>query len=254
MRLRAVWILDTECREAMAAEPQVIPLTRRRLVDDATQSLREAILDDRFKSGARLRQTELAERLGISRTPIREALGRLQQEGLIELLPRGGVRVTLLRPDEAVELYDLREVLDGLAARLAAGRADRGALGRLERILDRMAGCVERRDPGPWFPAHVAFHEEIVRAAGNRHVARLSSVVRLSIRHFHPLLLRTERRLDEAHREHRGIFEAIAAHDTEAAEGLARAHITNAKEIVLKAMTRGAGDAPPGARDAAVQD
>jgi len=97
--------------------PVVAPLRRRRLVDDAAEALRKAILDGRFLPGARLRQTDLADQLAISRTPIREALVRLQQEGLVDLLPGGGVRVKLLDLDEAVELYDLREVLDGLAAR-----------------------------------------------------------------------------------------------------------------------------------------
>jgi len=219
----------------------VIPLTRRRLVDDATQALREAILEGRIESGARLRQTDLAARLGISRTPIREALGRLEHEGLIELLPQGGVRVALLRAEEAVELYDLREVLDGLAARLAAERAEPPSLARLGRALRRMAECVERGDPGPWFGAHVAFHEEIVRAAGNRHLQRLGATVRLSIRHFHPLLLKTEDRLAAAYREHRAIHEAIAARDGVAAERLARAHIQSAKAIVLAVMSRGTG-------------
>ncbi len=231
----------------MVGTPGVARLKRRRLVDDATQSLRAAILSGKLPAGARLRQLGLAARLGISRTPIRDALGRLEQEGLLELLPHGGVRVTLLNAERAVELYDLREVLDGLAARLAAGRADRAALARLERTLAGMAKCIEQRDPSPWFRAHVAFHEEIVRAADNRPLTRLASVVRLSIRQFHPLLLKTERRLEDAYREHRGIFEAIAAHDGEAAERLARGHITNAKEIVLKVMAQGD-------RDAAVQD
>ena len=231
----------------MAGTPRVARLKRRRLVDDATQNLRDAILSGRLGAGARLRQMDLAAGLGISRTPIRDALGRLEQEGLIELLPHSGVRVTLLNAEQAVELYDLREVLDGLAARLAAGRADQPALGRLDRALARMAECLERRDPSPWFRAHVAFHEEIVRAAGNRPLGRLASVVRLSIRQFHPLLLKTERRLEDAYREHLGIFEAIDAHDGEAAERLARAHISNAKEIVLKVMAQGD-------RDAAVQD
>jgi DNA-binding GntR family transcriptional regulator len=240
----------------MIGKSLVTPLRRRRLVDDATQSLREAILDGRLPGGTRLRQVELAERLRISRTPIREALTRLCHEGLIELLPRGGVRVLCWNADEALELYDLREVLDGLAARLAAGRADDAVLGRLERALGRMAECVRRHDPNHWFGAHVAFHEEIVRASGNRPLGRMSSVVRLSIRRFHPLLLKTERRLEDAYGEHRGIFDAIAAHDGEAAERRARAHIANAKEIVLKVMTRSATGAVvnEGARGAAVQD
>ncbi len=232
---------------------EVTPLRRRRLVDDATQSLREAILGGRFTGGARLRQEALADRLGISRTPIREALGRLEHEGLIELLPRGGVRVTVLNADEAVGLYELREVLDGLAARLAAGRADAVALARLERPLARMAECAERRDSRPWFRVHVSFHEEIVRMAGNRPLGRLVSLVRLSIRHFHPLLLKTPTRLEDAYREHRAVFEAIAARDAEAAERLARLHIANAKRIVLAVMNRAAIDQAAGGGDAAVQ-
>jgi DNA-binding GntR family transcriptional regulator len=158
------------------------------------------------------------------------------------------VRVSLLRPEEAVELYDLREVLDGLAARLCAERADPASVARLARALDKMGTCVERGDPGPWFRAHVAFHEEIVRAAGNRHLMRFGSTVRLSIRHFHPLLLKTDDRLPAAYREHRAIHEAIAARDPAAAERLARAHIRAAKAIVLAVMTRGTP------RHGAVQD
>lgn len=222
--------------------PVVAPLKRRRLVDDATQMLRNAILNGRLRDGARLRQTVLADQLGISRTPIREALVRLQDEGLVELLPGGGVRVRLLNPDEAVELYDLREVLDGLAARLAATRATAATRARLERALIRMTQCLERRDANQWFPAHVSFHDEIFRAAGNARLLALGAVVRLSIRHFHPLLLRTARRLEDASREHRGIFEAIVARDAARAETLARAHIANAKAIVLRVMRHGEQD------------
>src|SRR5688500_6344608 len=210
----------------------VAPLKRRRLVDDAVQMLRAAILKGRMVDGARLRQTDLADQLGISRTPIREALVRLQEEGLVELLPGGGVRVKVLNLDEAVELYDVREVLDGLAARLAAGRIDAPGRGRLDRALARQAVCIERGDAGPWFAAHVAFHEEIVRAARHRQLARLSTVVRLSIRRFHPLLLRTVHRLEHAYAEHRALYDAIRTHDADGAERLARAHIASAREIV----------------------
>jgi DNA-binding GntR family transcriptional regulator len=183
---------------------------------------------------------ELADRLGISRTPIREALGRLQHEGLVELLPRAGVRVTPVDVDEAIELYELREMLDGLAARLAATRADAAALARLARSMTRMARCLGGGDANQWFTAHVAFHDEIFRASGNGRLGALSSVVHLSIRRFHPLLLKTPRRLPDAYGEHRAIAEAIVAHDADAAERLARAHIVNAREIVLKVMSQGA--------------
>jgi DNA-binding GntR family transcriptional regulator len=223
----------------MTAFPPVTRLRRRRLVDDATQALRGAILSGRLPTGARLRQTDLAAQLGISRTPIREALGKLEQEGLVELLPGGGVRVAVMDLPDAVELYDVREVLDGLAARGAAERAGPGALARLEKALGRMAQCLERQDANQWFAAHVAFHEEIFRASGNRRLGAFLSVVRLSIRHFHPLLLTTERRLGRAWEEHRAILDAITARDAAGAERLARTHIANAREIVLTALRRG---------------
>src|SRR5437879_6673902 len=159
------------------ARANVAPLQRRRLVDDAAQTLRDAILDGRFTAGARLRQTDLADQLAISRTPVREALGRLQHEGLDELLPGGGVRVAVLALEEAAELYDLREVLDGLAARLAAQRAAPASFARLEKSLDRMAQCLARNDANQWFGAPLAFHEEIFRASGN---ARLIEIGRAS--------------------------------------------------------------------------
>lgn len=226
----------------MAGTPAVAPLRRRRLVDDAALSLRDAILNGRFLPGARLRQTDLADQLGISRTPIREALGRLQQEGLVDLLQGGGVRVCILDLDEAAQLYDLREVLDGLAARLAAARATPAALGRLDRALGRMRQCLARQDANQWFGAHVAFHDEIFRASGHGRLGSFSGLVRLSIQRFHPLLLKTPHRLEDAFREHREIHEAIVARDGERAERLARAHIANAKAIVLEVMARGAQD------------
>jgi DNA-binding GntR family transcriptional regulator len=214
----------------------VARLTRRRLVDEATEALRDAILAGRLRSGTRLRQTDLAARIGISRTPIREALGRLQQEGLVEILPAAGVRVAVLNLREAAELYDVREALDGLAARLAARRIDAAGLAALQRSLARMARCLERGDANQWFPAHVAFHDGIVKAGGNARLQSLSSLVRLSIRHFHPLLLRTANRLEDAFREHRAIFAAIAARDEAEAERRAREHIASAREIVLKLL------------------
>ena len=225
--------------------PVVAPLRRRRLLDDAAQALRAAILNGRLRAGTRLRQTDLADRLAISRTPIREALVRLQDEGLVELLPGGGVQVKRLALDEAVELYDLREVLDGLAARLAARRAGPASLARLERALERMARCVARDDANQWFPAHVDFHDEIFRASGHRRLLSMTAVVKLSIRHFHPLLLRTEHRLADAYREHRAIFEALAARDAAEAERLARAHIASARAIVVTAAGARAAAAGP---------
>lgn len=219
----------------------ITPLGRIRhtsLMEEAVRLLREAILTGRLAPGTHLRQLELAAQMGISRTPLREALRKLEQEGLITVLPRGRPRVALLDLDEAVQLYEIREVLDGLAARLAAQRAHEAHLLTLDRLLAQMGECVVRQDAHQWFIAHVAFHDGIFQASGNGRLQGMSSVIRLSIQRFHPVLLTTPNRLAEAHREHREVFEAIRTHDPEAAERLARAHIAQAREVVLKVISQ----------------
>ncbi len=218
------------------AKIPVASIRRTSLVDEAVKVLREAILTGRLAPGARLRQVELAAQMKISRTPLREALRKLEQEGLMTVPHGGGLRVALLDLDEAVELYEIREVLDGLAARLAAQRISESQLPVLSRLLAQMKECVARQDAHRWFTVHVAFHEGIFQASANDRLQRMSSVIRLSIQRFHPVLLTTPNRLADAYREHREVFEAIQARNPEAAERLARTHIARAREIVLKVM------------------
>jgi DNA-binding GntR family transcriptional regulator len=194
------------------------------------------ILTGKLPAGTRLRQADLADQLRISRTPLREALMKLEQEGLITVVPRRGFQVVELKLKEALELYDVREVLDGLAARLLADRTTEQSLKSLQSRIEKMQKCVTTRNAHEWFVQHVAFHDEIYQATGNTRLVGLISAVRLSIQLFHPLLLTTPNRLRDGFLEHRNIFKVIQARDTEKAERLARLHIVNAKAIVLKVM------------------
>src|SRR3546814_17456473 len=114
------------------------------LADQAYQGLLAAIAEGRLKPGERVRETALAEELGISRTPIREALQRLARDGLVQLDARSGARVTELSLAAIQELYDLREILEGSTARLAALGATANDLQRLDRADKRRLGkgCV----------------------------------------------------------------------------------------------------------------
>ncbi|MFQ5903739.1 MAG: GntR family transcriptional regulator [Candidatus Binatia bacterium] len=214
----------------------VVPIRKIRLVDEAARIIRDMILTGKLSAGTRVRQVELARGMGISRTPLREALMKLEQEGLITMLPRGGLKVVELDAVGAIELYEIREVLDGLAARLAAERINTHNLKNLEQHLKKMENSMETRNTHGWFIHHVAFHEEIFQASGNSRLLGLISTVRLSIQRFHPLLLTTPNRLSNAFREHGDIFKAIRARDPEKAEALARLHIANAKEVVVEVM------------------
>jgi DNA-binding GntR family transcriptional regulator len=216
------------------ARDQVIQIQRIRLVDEATRVVRNAILGGKFAPGTRLRQGPLADQLGISRTPLREALMKLEQEGLIGRLPRGGLTVVELKLEEAIELYEIREMLDGLAAALTARKADKKITKLLEAHLKKMEKCLEKQNAHEWFIHHVAFHEAVMEASGNSRLMTLVSTVRLSIQRFHPVLLTTPDRLNKAFQEHVAIFKAIKAGDPKAAERLARQHIVNARDIVIR--------------------
>jgi len=188
-------------------------------------------LNGQMAPGERLRESDLARRLAISRTPLREALMKLEQEGLIERLPSGTPRVRLLDIDEAIQLYEVREVLDGLAARLAAAHIATSDVAALGGLLADMEHHAIPSQAHAWFAAHVAFHDRIFVASANAPLRQLASVVRLSIQRLHPLLLATstERRA-EAQREHTRVFEAIARGDGDVAERCARGHIAAARE------------------------
>ncbi|MFQ5851335.1 MAG: GntR family transcriptional regulator [Candidatus Binatia bacterium] len=217
---------------------RVTPIRRMRLVDEATRIIRDRVLMGELSAGQGLHQAELARGMGISRTPLREALMKLEQEGLITMLPQGGLQVVELDVVGAVELYEIREMLDGLAARLAAERIAAQGLKNLERHLKRMENSMKTQNAHAWFVHHVAFHEEIFGASANSRLLGLISNVRLSIQRFHPLLLTTPNRSRNAFQEHVEIFRAIRVRDTDKAEGLARLHITNAKAIVVAVMSK----------------
>jgi DNA-binding GntR family transcriptional regulator len=216
-------------------EPLAIPHVR--LVDEASKAIREVILTGELPPGSQLRQADLAKKMRISRTPLREALMKLEQEGLIAVLPRRGFRVVDLNLEEAIELYELREMLDGLAARLAALRASDDVLKTLGNFIRKMDECVQRQDTHGWLIEHGAFHEEIFRASRNTRLIGLIANIRLSIQRFHPVLLNTQDRLRKAFHEHESIFRAIRSHDPDTAERLARLHIASAREIIVKLTT-----------------
>lgn len=131
-----------------------LDISKRRLVDEAARALREAILDGRLRPGQRLLQDRLAEMLGVSRTPIREALQRLEREGLVRSVGRQGMVVAQLAAQDIEEIYDVREVLEGLAARLAASRISQAQLNTLRKSLERMAGHAEKGDARRWLEAN----------------------------------------------------------------------------------------------------
>jgi DNA-binding GntR family transcriptional regulator len=200
-------------------------VNRARLVDEILDYIREQIYSGAFPPGMQLRQERLAEELEISRTPLREALRVLQSEGLLSIKRGNRVEVIGADLDRFRDALSLREVVDGVAARLAA-----------ERHTPRLASALERAVAGqrealsPWdrvaFSTHDAeFHGAIFQATQNPYVAAEISLVRLSIQVFQRSTSWGEERARGTIEDHERIAAAVVAGEAEEAEIASRAHI-----------------------------
>lgn len=208
------------------------------MVDEAASALRRAIVEGRIKLGERLLQVKLAEMLGISRTPIREALQLLEREGLVRSFGRQGVVVTPLSAKDVEETYDVREMLDGLAGRLAAEKISDAELLELQRSLDRMTAYAEKGDRRRWIETNQLFHDTIVRVAQNERLVQALAAVRTSLDLFAPSVWAQRDRGDLSNREHQKIYEALASRNPQEAERLARIHVQVVKQAVLEVWTK----------------
>lgn len=218
----------------MLETPELPSVRRGRLVDEVAGVLRAAIARGELAPGQHLHQEALAERLGVSRTPLREALRKLEEEGLIVLARGRGVEVR--SPDlwEAVELYEVREMVDGLAASLCAQRSSPEERAGLRAVHRQMHQGLANWDPHRWLIGNLAFHDAIVRAARNRVLAQSLHLVRLSAQTFYPTVLLQPQRAHAACEEHAAVLRAIEAGDPREAELAARHHIVAARLLLLE--------------------
>ena len=198
--------------------------------------------------GARLLETELAERLAVSRTPVREAIRRLEADGLVAHMPRAGATVRRLDYAEIMELYEMRVVLEGTAARLAARSASEVEFDELDAIDDDMLAA--DGDGATLFALNQQFHRTLIDAARNRFLVQSVSAVHTTLLILGPSTLARADRAEAAVDEHRAIVAALRARDGAAAEAAMRAHMEQAQRTRLR-MLREAGHLPRPGEDAA---
>lgn len=197
-----------------------------------------AIRGSRFTAGQRVREEEIAQVLGVSRTPVREALRRLQSEGLLEVTPGRGLGVATMSRQQVLELYEMREVLEGAAARLAAKHASPGEVALLHDLMRE--GSAAGDDAERVAAVNRTFHHAIYDAAHNRYLMGTLRVVYDSMALLGATTFTVPGRSPLANAEHRVIVEAIDRRDATDAEQAMRHHIENAKAVRLKMLaTRG---------------
>lgn len=189
-----------------------------------------------LREGDRIVETDYNDLFGVSRTPIREAVLRLKTEDVLHRSADGSLVVRPISPDEIVEVYEVRESLDALAARLAAQRITEPALARLRWINDRMATAAENGDVAALADANIQFHDELFRAGGNTFLASQGASVHRQIRRFPGTPLSGAERARSVVAEHERIIAALQARDPEAAARAATDHISAARDERVKSL------------------
>lgn len=202
----------------------------------AYRKLLDEIRSGRLNAGDRLRETDLAERLGVSRTPIREAIRQLEADGLVTHVPRQGASLRTLDYAEVMELYEMRAVLEGTAARLAARAASDIEIEELAALNQDLA---EAGDGPEAVLLNRQFHGAILDAAKNRFLARSMTSLHKALMILGPTTLTHADRARDAIEEHRGILDAIKARDGALAEAVMRAHIEMAQRVRVRALRSG---------------
>jgi DNA-binding GntR family transcriptional regulator len=191
--------------------------------DAVYEALRRSILDGELAPGKRLRSDALATELAVSRTPVREALRKLEAEGLVDA-SRSGLVVRALTEDDLTDISYIREALEGMAARLAAENATRADIEELEVLLEDMEAVAARGDIAILRGLTGEFHALVCRASRNRRLIQALAALLDQVRQVQSSTLYMEGRPVDAIAEHRDLVRAIAGRDPERAEALARAH------------------------------
>jgi len=204
----------------------------------AYSSVKQVLLSSKYAPGARVDIEELCRELDVSRTPIFDALNRLEAEGLVEILPRKGVYLVTLSEEKARELYEVREILEARATRLAATNVTEKQLEQLKRVLDKQASCLANDDAQGYASATIKFHNVIIEAAGNKTLERILNAVHSQMEALRLRTLYLPTRLRQSFAEHKRIFEALSKRDPERCERAAREHILATTEYALQLLRR----------------
>jgi DNA-binding GntR family transcriptional regulator len=202
------------------------------------QALREAIVDGEFRPGEKLSEARLAERFGVSRTPVREALKELEVEDLVTVRRRSGTFVKQLTRREVMELYEVREAIEGMAARLCAERASAATLKRIDRVMARLAKSVDRDDGDAFLKLDSDLHELIFIGADNQ---RLTEQYRILVQHMHReqlgfVITRRPGRLARSFAEHEAIVHALHDRSPDGAEFAMRTHVQRGRAEIAEAL------------------
>jgi DNA-binding GntR family transcriptional regulator len=199
-------------------------------------TLREAIIVGELKPGERLMEVQLADKMGVSRTPVREAIRKLELEGLVNMLPRKGAHVAELSMKDIMDVLEVRASLDGLATRLSTERITDEELKELKHVFVQFSNYIEKENLNGSIKKDVEFHDIIYRSSHNDKLIQISNNLREQVQRFRVIYLKDYSNQKELIKEHQDIYEAIFNKTPEIAQNMAQMHIKIQEEAIIKAM------------------
>jgi DNA-binding GntR family transcriptional regulator len=205
------------------------------LVEQAYQSIKDRILRNEYGPRYQALEQEIATDLGMSRTPVREALIRLQNEGLVQCIPRRGMRVVPLSAKDMKEIYQVLTSLETMAVDLLARSQPKPEdIAPLQKALDDMDQALESEDLAAWATADENFHKALLDLCGNRRLADMANTVMDQVYRARWVTLRLRPTPWQSNAEHRGVVEAILKGDWEAARAIHYDHRREASEVITQ--------------------
>ncbi|MCL2121817.1 MAG: GntR family transcriptional regulator [Clostridiales bacterium] len=200
-------------------------------------ALREAIIKNQFKSGERLMETELADEMMVSRTPVREAVRKLQSEGYVIMLPRKGTYVTSLTIQDVNDVFEIRGALESMAAARAAERASSEEIAEIRQFIESEAILWDSTDLARTIRCDIQFHSMVYRASKNTKVENLINDLREQTQRLRSSTLSRPGQVRFALEEHRKILSAIEARDAKSARDASIAHVERSREVMLELLS-----------------
>lgn len=195
--------------------------------------LEEEILSGELPRGTALGEISLSKRLGVSRTPVRGALHRLHEEGLVELVPNKGATVVGITAEDLIDIYRIRQRLDGLASALASKRINKDELAKLTETVELADFYISKNDAEHIKELDTVFHSIIYKASGSRFLSSTLSELHKKIKSYRKRSLLVPGRLQKSAEEHKEILDAIKRGDSERADAITSLHVERALENML---------------------
>lgn len=208
-------------------------IAKQSLRDLAYQQIHEMIENSRFTPGARINVEELTLEMGVSRTPVWQAIGQLEKEGLLYSIPNKGVFMQQLSPKEAIDLYSVREVLECMAAELASSMIDERTIGQMEANLAEQRKAIESGDLVAYSKLDFDFHFAVYKSTANGFLVDLLHDIRKRMR---PMVQQMNTILPELYQDHLIILGALKLRDAPTAKEGFRTHNERMKQLILKSI------------------